>query len=127
MLDFRATNKFRRSFVKKKTKKNIIANIQIYSNTQIFLDKYIYSYKYALHFVPTNIFRFSFDQEKKINHALVGTVLWLLGTVSRLHTSYIRHNDFRPSPSVTLVLPPPWILKRAGLKSSGQGLISLIG
>ena len=44
-------------------------------------------------------------------------------------TSYIRHKDFRPSPSVrnTQRTPPPCILKRGELESSGQRLISSIG
>ena len=43
--------------------------------------------------------------------------------------SYIRHEDFllllRPPPSGSYY--PPWILKRAGLESSGRRLISSIG
>ena len=43
--------------------------------------------------------------------------------------SNIRHNDFR-APSVrrnAQGTPPPWILKRGGLESCGQRLISSIG
>ena len=39
------------------------------------------------------------------------------------HISYIRHKDFllRPAPSCSVTLRvPPWILKRAGLESSGR-------
>ena len=43
--------------------------------------------------------------------------------------SKIRHGDFRPPDLVTLTLfpPPPWILKRGELESSGQRLISSFG
>ena len=55
---------------------------------------------------------------------LVSTNMGILAYTTQ--ASYIRHKDFRPS-SITLRLPPPWILKRDGLESYGQRLISSIG
>ena len=68
---------------------------------------------------------------------LVSLCWWILPQFSppncpcQSYAFYIRHTDFRPSPirpSITLVLPPPLLLKKqGGLESSGQRLISSNG
>ena len=64
LLDFRATNMIKHSFID--LKRNIYkVNIRIYLSICIFIDAYIHSYKYSLEFKATYIFGYSFVQGKK--------------------------------------------------------------
>ena len=76
-----------------------------------------------------HLFTFNSKNSEIIFSAIQTKSVNLLFFLSLLD-SYIRHKDFR-LPSV-LCLPwrscyPPWILKRGGLESSGQRIISSMG